>query len=123
MQEEKRCILLIDDTPAQLYTLIYMLQPKYKTMVAKDGKTGIQFAAEHDINLILLDIVMPDMSGIEVLEILKADDKTRHIPIVMATGDTTAEEIKKCFYLGASDYIIKPFEYDKVFQCITKLLK
>ena len=123
MQNDKKCILIIDDTPTQLHALIQILQPKYNVKVAKNGKAGLKFVSENEVDLILLDMVMPGLSGLEVLESLKSDDKIKHIPVVMATGSTTEEEIKKCFYLGAADYIIKPFETDKVLKCVSKLIK
>ena len=123
MQDEKKIILAIDDTPMQLHALIEILKPVYTVRVAKDGKAGLNFVNKYRIDLILLDMVMPGMSGFEVLEALKASDQTKNIPVVLATGATSEEDVKRGFYLGAADYIKKPFDKDKVMQSVSKLLR
>ena len=122
MQREKKCILIIDDVLTQLHALIQILQLMYTVKIVKNGRDGLRFVNKNEVDLIFLDMVMPGLSGLDVLEKLKMNDKVKHIPVVMATGNSTEEEIKKCFYLGASDYIIKPFEKDKVLKCIEKLI-
>ena len=119
---QKKTILAIDDTAMQLHALIKILQPIYSVKVAKDGETGLEFAQKSNIDLIFLDMVMPGMSGLEVLEALKASDKTKNIPVILATGSTSAENQQKGFDLGAACYIQKPFEQEKVMQSINQVL-
>jgi CheY-like chemotaxis protein len=71
--------------------------------------------------LILLDLKMPKISGIQVLEILKTDSTTKSIPIVILTSSASDPDIKKCYALGANSYIIKPVASDNFFQAIKEL--
>lgn len=123
MQESKKCILAIDDTAMQLHALIKILQPMYTVRVAKDGETGLEFAQKYDIDLILLDMIMPGLSGLEVLERLKADKKTQNIPVILATGNTSEEDEEAGRSLGAVDYIKKPFDTETVHNRIATALR
>ena len=105
----KRCILVIDDTPIQLVMLGRILSTKYNVKMAKTGEEGFKLAAEHDIDLILLDLYMPGMTGFEVLSRLKESDKTKHIPVILVTGSASNEDEAEGLTLGAVDYIRKPF--------------
>jgi len=114
MSTEKRTILIIDDTPMQIRVLSQMLSPTYDVKIAKDGEKGLELAHKHNIDLILLDIVMTGMSGFEVLEELKKSSITRHIPVIFITSMDSAENEAKGLALGAVDYITKPFMDDIV---------
>ena len=123
MSDEKPCILAIDDTAMQLYAIVKILQPTYNVMVAKSGEAGLEFVNNYDIDLILLDMIMPGLSGLEVLEALKNSAKTRDIPVVLVTGNSNSEDKLKGFSLGASDYIVKPFDADNLLKRVDQLLK
>ena len=120
--QDKKCILAIDDTVMQLHALIKILQPKYTVRIAKDGESGFEFAQKYNVDLILLDMIMPGMSGLEVLKALKETEKTKNIPVILVTGNTSNEDEKKGFSLGAADYIKKPFNENTVVQSVSKLL-
>jgi len=107
--ETKRCVLIIDDTPMQLVELGRILSSRYEVKLAKSGEEGLKVLTEHNIDLILLDLVMPGMSGFEVLAHLKQSDKTMQIPVIFITGSSLAEDEVKALSLGAVDYIHKPF--------------
>ena len=102
-------ILLIDDTPIMLRLLSNALRSDYDVIVAKDGKQGIANAQKHKPDLILLDLVMPEMSGFEVLQILKIEPETQKIPVMLITGNDSVDDEEKGYGLGALDYIRKPF--------------
>ena len=122
MNEDRKIILAVDDTPMQLHALIKILQPLYAVKIAKSGEAGIEFAMNNKIDLIMLDVIMPGMSGLEVLEILKQEEKTKNIPVVLATGNTSEDDKKNGMDKGASDYIEKPFDHNIVHDCISRLL-
>ena len=107
-------ILIVDDTPMIISALTRILSPHYKVKAAKDGESGLKLAAEHDIDLVLLDISMPNMSGFDVIERLKVSRKTADIPVIFITGSTEAEDEATGFSLGAVDYIKKPFTQESV---------
>ena len=105
----KQCILIIDDDPIQLMVLGHILFPQYDVKMAKNGEIGLKLAKAHNIDLILLDLVMQGMSGFDVLALLKESDETKNIPVIFVTGSISNEDEAKCLALGAVDYIRKPF--------------
>lgn len=103
-------ILVVDDERSNLDVLTHILKPQYNVQVAKSGATALKRAQGQKPDLILLDIMMPDMDGFEVLTELKSSDDTRHIPVIFITGLARVEDEEKGFLLGAVDYIVKPFK-------------
>ena len=105
----KPTILVVDDTPDNITLLCSLLGEQYKNKVATNGEKALKIAAgDPQPDLILLDIMMPDMDGYEVCRRLKADPTTRHIPIIFLTAKTQEGDETKGFELGAVDYITKP---------------
>jgi len=106
---EKSIILVVDDTPDNLTLMSGLLKDEYRVKVANSGERALKIAqSESPPDLILLDIMMPEMDGYEVCRRLKADDNTRHIPIIFLTAKTEVVDETLGFELGASDYITKP---------------
>jgi putative two-component system response regulator len=107
--EERKSILVVDDSPDNLTLMSQLLKELYQVKVASSGERALKIArAERPPDLILLDIMMPVMSGYEVCQELKADPATADIPIIFLTAMTASEDEKKGFDLGAVDYITKP---------------
>jgi len=106
----KETILVVDDTQINIDILIDLLKD-YDVIVAVDGQSAIDVLEEEykNIDLILLDIMMPDMDGFEVCEILKKDLRVKNIPVIFLTAKTDNESIQTGFELGGVDYITKPF--------------
>jgi class 3 adenylate cyclase/AmiR/NasT family two-component response regulator len=105
----KKSILAVDDTPENLDIVKAILAPEYAVRVAINGETALKIAKSRHPDLILLDIMMPEMDGYEVCRRLKSDPATNNIPIIFVTAmDQTTDETKG-FELGAADYILKPF--------------
>lgn len=105
----KSKILVVDDIPENIHTLKNLLKEDYNIIAATNGKKAIELVQKDPmIDLIILDILMPQMDGYEVCKILKNDQKTKDIPIIFVTAlqDEVSEE--KGLLLGASDYIHKP---------------
>lgn len=109
VNESKPTLLLVDDEPTNLLILRYSLQDEYRLLVAKEGAKAIEIAEKSQPDLILLDVMMPEMSGHEVCKILKANPDTKRIPILFITALTGPEDELLGFELGAVDYIYKPF--------------
>lgn len=107
--EEKAKILIVDDERLNLNLLNALLKSDYKIMVATSGEQALKGALSGKPDLILLDIVMPDMDGYEVCRQLKADSKTQQIPIIFISAMSDAENETRGFELGAVDFISKPF--------------
>jgi diguanylate cyclase (GGDEF)-like protein len=104
----KQRVLIVDDTPTQLKIIIELLRQDHHVIFAKDGATGLDLARSKAPDLILLDIMMPDMDGYEVVRRLKADPATAGIPVIFLTARTKAEDETHGLQLGAVDYIAKP---------------
>ncbi len=104
-----RTILIVDDTKTNVDVLVQTLRTDYKLGVTLNGKDAIRFANNHGPDLILLDIIMPEMDGFEVCRALKADPKTRDIPIIFITAMDNQAHRTRCFECGGVDYITKPF--------------
>lgn len=105
----KKTVLIVDDTPANVSLLNSILKDKYKTKIATSGKKALQLTdSDTPPDLILLDIMMPEMDGYEVCERLKADEKTKAIPVVFLTAKVAVEDETRGLALGAVDYITKP---------------
>jgi class 3 adenylate cyclase len=102
-------ILVVDDTPDNLYLMTALLEDRYEVMLAPSGAIALQMAvSDNPPQLILLDIMMPDMDGYEVLRRLRQNPATAAIPVIFLTALTSAEEEQYGLDLGATDYITKP---------------
>ena len=111
MAENKKefTILIADDEKINVDILGSILSPMYNLLISKNGSRALDIAKEHVPDLILLDVLMPEMSGFEVITKLKESDVTNKIPVIFITGLTSSEDEEKGFFLGAVDYITKPF--------------
>ena len=107
---EGASILLVDDDPTNIKVLANTLKSEgYKLAFAQSGQKALELTGQHIFDLILLDIMMPEMDGYEVAGLLKASPDTKEIPVIFLTGKTQSEDIVKGFDSGAVDYISKPF--------------
>ncbi|GHU79488.1 hypothetical protein FACS1894191_2410 [Clostridia bacterium] len=109
MMEPKHRILIVDDETMNRKVLNQILSAEYIVLIASSGEEALEVAAEEKPDIILLDIVLPNMSGFDVLRALKNRPDTSHIPVMFITGLTSEEDEEKGLSLGAADYITKPF--------------
>ncbi|MEG1700322.1 MAG: hybrid sensor histidine kinase/response regulator [Alistipes sp.] len=115
IRPEDYTILAVDDITTNIMLLKAVLsRAKYKIITATSGAEALEKVSKESPDLILLDIMMPDMDGYEVLERLKSDPSVRHIPVIFLTALHNPEDIVKGFKLGASDYISKPFNHEEL---------
>ncbi len=120
---DKQTVLIVDDVKENIDVLMELLG-KYDLIPAIDGKRAIEIATqESNIDLILLDIMMPEMDGFEVCKILKSNSKTSHIPIIFLSAKNRQEDIQKAFEVGGVDYITKPFNPDELLSRVNTHLK
>ena len=108
MTDEQPSILVIDDTPGNLSLLNQLLREHYRVKLANSGPRGLELAAMAPPDLILLDIMMPDMDGYQVFQRLQSDPATRRIPVIFLTAKVGAEDEERGLAMGAVDFIHKP---------------
>ncbi len=117
-------ILIVDDNPQNLQVLGSMLKEHgYKPAAAQNGEKAIEFVQKKSPDLILLDIMMPDMDGIEVCRRFKAQKSTKDIPIIFITALSEIKDKLKAFAIGGVDYITKPFITEEVLARINVHIK
>jgi diguanylate cyclase (GGDEF)-like protein len=109
MDKDKNTVLIIDDEVLNIKTLMNILREEYEIFAEVDSREAVVTANEIMPDIILLDIVMPEMDGHEVISALKSSDKTRSIPVIFITGLDNDDAEEKGLILGAADYIAKPF--------------
>jgi len=102
-------ILIVDDSAINIKIVLELLGDSYDIIGSQDGQTALEIIQNDKPDLILLDIMMPKMSGIEVCRVLKASNRTKEIPILFLTAKNDEESIEEAYSLGGSDYIKKPF--------------
>lgn len=104
-------LLVVDDNEDNRYTLVQRLKRLGYTDVATavDGRQALECLHEREFDLVLLDVMMPELNGYEVLERLRADDRLRHVPVIMISAMDQIESVVRCIELGAEDYLPKPF--------------
>ena len=120
----KKRILVVDDEAELVKAIqIRLEQAGYETLVAYDGKEGLEKAHKEKLDLIILDLMLPKMDGYKVCGLLKADTRYDKIPIIIFTARAQESDIKMGQEVGADAYITKPFEYQVLLDKIKELLK
>jgi two-component system response regulator len=127
-------ILLVEDNPTDAEMTIHVLRKNNlanKLLHVKDGAEALDFIfaegvytdrqVEQKPRLILMDLKMPKVNGIEVLENIKADERTKKIPVVILTSSKEDPDISKCYELGVNAYVVKPVSFDSFQRAITQL--
>ena len=117
-------ILIVDDVPANLKVLRETLeQAGYRILLAPNGEIALMIAKRQIIDLILLDVLMPDMDGYEPCRRLKQDETTRDTPVIFVTAREATDDILTGFHVGGGDYITKPFQSEVVLARVETHLK
>jgi CheY-like chemotaxis protein len=112
--ERKRKILLVDDSKTVLLMEEALLRLKHTILKAGDGPQALRIAAKEQPDLILLDIVMPDMDGIETCRLLRGMEVTRSTPIIMVTTRSDEKSVESAYLAGATDYVTKPVDFKEL---------
>ncbi|WP_160689501.1 HD domain-containing phosphohydrolase [Clostridium sp. C2-6-12] len=112
--EKQKTVMIVEDTEVNIDILVDALQDEYELIVAINGSEALELIEEQKPDLILLDIMMPEMDGYEVLKRLKENSILNQIPVILLSAITDSDSKTKGFSLGAVDYITKPFEIVEV---------
>ena len=124
MEQKRRCVLAVDDTPSYLMLLNMILQKTYAVKAAPKGETALKIVRQDPsaVDLILLDIMMDGLDGFAVCRELKADPSTAHIPVIFISGKEDEADREQGLALGGADFIIKPFAADIVLAVVARHL-
>jgi CheY-like chemotaxis protein len=120
MQMKK--ILVADDEPSVLEAVVETLQDTYEVLTAKDGQEVFDVLKKTKPDVILLDMMMPIMDGIEVCKKLKKDEETAMIPVMFLTAKGQITDIERGFTVGGDSYIVKPFSPTRLLEKIGNML-
>jgi CheY-like chemotaxis protein len=112
--EERINILMVDDSPTNLLALESILHAPDRHLVStSSGDDALRYLLDHEVAVILMDVYMPDLDGLETAELIRGRDRSRNIPIIFLTADSTGgRHLSRGYSLGAVDYIVKPIEPD-----------
>jgi CheY-like chemotaxis protein len=134
MNENAIEVLLVEDNPTDAELTLRALRGKglrNNFVVARDGQEALDFLfaqgayadrnTEESPKLVLLDLRLPKVDGIEVLRKIKSDERTKMIPVVVLTSSRQEPDIEKCYQLGANSYIVKPVDFDKLVEAVSEL--
>jgi signal transduction histidine kinase len=111
-QPQLPLILAVDDEPANLHLLQRVVKGRYRIMTVASGQEALDMLAQAPFDLILLDIMMPGMTGLQALERIRANPKTSDIPVILISALSDADDITNGLEMGANDYIAKPIDLD-----------
>jgi DNA-binding response OmpR family regulator len=117
-------VLIIEDNLQTVKLVKFILEKNdYSTISAKDGKEGLRMARKRKPDLIILDLMLPEMDGYQVCEALKADPNTKDIPVLVLTALDTGPDFEKALEKKADWYITKPFEAQHLLRRVTYLIE
>lgn len=125
MVKEAFKILAIEDNQDIRDLLAFILERDgFQISTAADGISGLSLIKETQPDLVLLDVMMPEFSGLEVLDAIRRDknSKIREVPILMITSKSSIEDVDEALVLGANDYLVKPFRPEKLIEKVRELL-
>jgi DNA-binding response OmpR family regulator len=119
----ERTVLVVDDDPVILRLLEVNFQMEgFDVLTACDGREGVDAAREHRPDVVVSDVMMPKLSGLELVRELKADADTKGIPVILLSAKAQVDDVRAGLDLGADDYVTKPFEPLELVDRVNKLL-
>ena len=115
MSESNHSLLVVDDNKINRLKLNRALKAEnYSICEASGGQEALDMLQSEKIALVLLDVMMPEVDGYQVLEQMKGDQHLKHIPVIMVSAMEEQEDVDRCLEMGAADYITKPFDVEQL---------
>ncbi len=115
-------VLAVDDNRINRIKMARALKDGYRVTQAEGGKEALELLLTHSFDIVLLDIMMPDMDGFEVLRRMKDEVGLRDIPVIVVSGLEDTESVSRCLAMGAVDFISKPFDLAQIKACVDSRL-
>jgi two-component system, sensor histidine kinase SagS len=117
-------ILIVEDNPVNQKLIAFLLaRAGYSYEVAENGVDALQRIERNAFKLVLMDMMMPVMNGYDATKAIRANPKTKHLPVIALTANAMKGEDEKCRAAGCSDYLAKPYSKDQILNAIAMLLK
>lgn len=117
-------ILIVEDNPVNQKLIAFLLaRAGYTYEVAENGVDALQRIERNSFKLVLMDMMMPVMNGYDATKAIRANPKTKHLPVIALTANAMKGEDEKCRAAGCSDYLAKPYSKDQILNAIAMLLK
>ncbi|HSG03486.1 MAG TPA: response regulator [Marinobacterium sp.] len=123
MGDERKLVLCIDDDSFTLTSVNDALSDHYRVMLAMDPETGLNIALKHQPDLIILDINMPNISGIELAQMLRRVESSRDTPMIFLSGYDSPMELKQADAVGAKAFLVKPCALQEVTDTVNSILR
>lgn len=120
--DENLTVAVIDDDEYTIQLLNIMLNDEYNVLSSETASSGLNLVQEHDIDLILLDWMMPRIDGLSLLNTLKQNETTRDIPVIFISGVAERDSFERAMSYGAADYIRKPFRKEEILRKVSSVL-
>ncbi len=111
-------VLIVDDNPTNIDLLVNTLKGEYRLGIAKKGTSALEYAAKYHPDLILLDIMMPEMDGYATMQVIRQNPAFRRLPIVALTAKAMKGDREKCLEAGASEYLAKPVNTEQLLSAL-----
>jgi len=115
-----KTVLIVDDDSRNIFAITSLLEAEgMRVLMAETGKTGIDMIEQHpEIDIVLMDIMMPDMDGYETMKLIRSDPKKRYLPVIAVTAKALKADRERCMTAGASDYLSKPVDESQLVDLI-----
>lgn len=117
-----KCILVVDDSATNLKCVESTLKDLYKLILVKSGRQALRYLENNSADMVLLDVLMPEMDGFQLLERMQELEKCKEVPVIFLTGGLDAGSVKKGLEMGAVDFIEKPIEPEVLRKRIGEIL-
>jgi len=121
--EDTYKILIVEDNLELLMLMQHMLRAYYRVFVAKNGREALDIIHKTDLDLIISDVMMPEMDGLELTKTIKEDDNYKHLPIILLTAKTQSEDHEDALRIGADEYLTKPFRLSELKLRINNIIE
>ncbi|MGH7254262.1 MAG: response regulator, partial [Nitrospirales bacterium] len=116
----KKRVLIVDDEPSIQTALKMLLDSTYQVQIASEGQTALDLFKQEPPHLVLLDVMLPGIDGLEVLKVIRAEDAT--VPVIMLTATKTVKPAVEAMKMGAADYLTKPFDAEELRLIVSRTL-
>lgn len=122
MKNELTVLIVDDSSTNNLLCQTIFEENGYLTTVATSGKEALECIEKNIPSIILLDIMMPDLNGFEILEVLKSEERTKNIPVIMVSAKEEREGMRRALEMGAADYVQKPIGHNRLIERVKKII-